>query len=335
MVSGAWPPDVCGVGEYTDRLCNSIESSGLEVKKIKLSFKKFFNELAFLPSNDIDIIHIQYPARGKGYSLFAPLFAILCRFFFINVIVTIHEYTQTHRIRKFLVFILSNFANHVIFTTDYERKRAPLLFKNAKSCVIPIGNNICFNDIETRRQKVSNSIVYFGLIRPNKGLEDFIRLTSLVSLNSYSFSIIGAVEDRFEDYKNLLKAQTGANVIWNLNHPEPIVKKLLLEADYAYLPFPDGATMRRTTLLACLKAGLNVFTTWSTSTEQELTGLVSFVSNVQECELLIKEHSKSANFIDKNSLLDDNRNRFLMQYDWKNVAAKHLAIYDKVMLLDV
>ncbi len=79
LVTGSFPPNICGVGDYTFKLIDnfkkndSIDAHLFYQKNWSLSF--IFNYLKLIRSSSAQIVHFQYPTEGYGYSLL-PLFLI-------------------------------------------------------------------------------------------------------------------------------------------------------------------------------------------------------------------------------------------------------------------
>ncbi len=122
LVSGSWPPQVCGVGDYTQVLSQELAKAGLGVRRFaserfsRLYAPDILNEIA---RSDCDLVHIQYPTVGYGRSLTPSAIARAVRD--RPVIVTLHEYSLFKPYRRAW---FSPFAKHCaarVFTTDEER----------------------------------------------------------------------------------------------------------------------------------------------------------------------------------------------------------------------
>ena len=111
---------------------------------------------------------------------------------------------------------------------------------------------------------------YFGQIRPGKGLEDFISLcTSFSPSNEYNISIIGSVPDGYKEYSQQLLTSKVLNSIpkmqiWLSESPDS-VSRLLSNIKCLYLPFPDGFSLKRGSLLAGAINGCQIITTYPTT----------------------------------------------------------------------
>lgn len=94
MVSGSWPPEACGVGDYTERLCRALEESGISVNRFhdpRLSQLYARGTIDRVANVACDLVHIQYPTAGYGRSCIPAALPSAVRD--KPVIVTLHEYS--------------------------------------------------------------------------------------------------------------------------------------------------------------------------------------------------------------------------------------------------
>jgi len=271
MVTGSYPPEFCGVGAYTENLVRHLRSLGLHVtvasKGPWLGIQAVRNVLN-LRKMPTDLIHIQYPAVGFGQGLAAQILCLLSK----KSIVTIHEASQVHFLRRLALIPFLLRARHVIFTNEFERNYArrfcPWLLR--KSSVIPLGSSI---EGRPSADKTENRIVHFGLIRPQKGIEDVLEAArlSLSQNENLRFLIVGTPDANSFDYSESLKRQSvGLPIEWQGSLTDEQVASLLSRTRFGYMPFPDGATERRTSLLALYANGVVVTTTSSKMTSPEM-----------------------------------------------------------------
>jgi glycosyltransferase involved in cell wall biosynthesis len=158
-------------------------------------------------------------------------------------------------------------ADRLVFATDYE---AAAFGAAPRSPVIPIGSNVPTHPGEPKRD--TDTVLYFGQIRPDKGIEDFIALAALSTSagEPTRFVVIGSAPPRWHGYRAALRAQSPANVHWMEDAPLPAVAQAMATAWAAFLPFPDGAGLRRGSLLAALSNGLPVVAPFGPSTTEAL-----------------------------------------------------------------
>lgn len=318
MITGSYPPDFCGVGDYTKTLVENLSDS-YKVSVLKLNFMNFWSSV-FL-AKKYDIIHIQYPTVGYGYSLTPHFYSI-----FVKSTVTIHEFTQINSLRRFSIALFS-LRSKVILTNDFEFNALIKAFPwtGSRSHVIPIGSSIPSKNIfddEKRKER----IVYFGLIRPNKGIEEFLELKRLALKQNFQhlgFSLIGGVSDNEVEYsEKVLTECKELGIQLKLNVDPMEVARLLASSKYGYLHFPDGATERRSSLLAMLSSGLVTFTTKSKMTPSSFNDAMIFVEKPKEVlEIILSDPSGSALAKKRASI------GFRKKYDWSNIVERHKSIY--------
>ena len=93
MVSGSWPPEPCGVGDYASRLSDALEDVGIDLLRFggkqALRMRNLHQSLGQVRNLEADIIHLQYPTMAYGRSFAPPLFAMLAE---VPVVVTLHKF---------------------------------------------------------------------------------------------------------------------------------------------------------------------------------------------------------------------------------------------------
>ena len=134
MITGTYPPEICGAGDYTQKILHTQNS-----KKWKLyypqiwSIRSLYEKIREINSLNIDVINLQYPTMGYKRS-FLP--HILCVYYSVfthkSFSVTIHEYTQLSIKAKTAAFFLLLFSNKLIFTNQFELESAAKTVPNLK-----------------------------------------------------------------------------------------------------------------------------------------------------------------------------------------------------------
>ena len=330
MICGTWPPSPCGVGDYTEHLARSLENTDVAVDRIGVEDKSEIQKILTLKRSvsrtDHDVIHVQYPSVGYGRSIapcLVPYFAKST-----PVIVTIHEYKNFHLLRRpwFLPYAYATRGRIFTNRTEHSYFNATLRPSPANEKILPIPSNIPRAPQRCRRPK---SVCMFTLLTPHKGIEDFLSLANDPRVaGDFTFSLIGAVTKSNSDYADhIVRAAKTANVNTHLNLNEEDVSLLLAAHQYGYMPYPDGATEKRGSLLAGLANGLVILTTHSKITSQELERCtVRVTSPADAAGKLIdleSEPSQIADFRQRSS-----------QYrvpDWDELARQHVAFYEAVL----
>ena len=239
---------------------------------------------AVLEHNRPDILHIQYQTGAYGMHPAINLLPWRLRRLRRrpHVIVTAHDlllpylFPKAGPLRRWVTRRLLADADAVIATNEQDYAQIDRERSNVLD-LIPIGSNIAVAPPPSYDRAawraglhVANDqtlLAYFGLISHTKGLG--VLLDALVRLPpNIRLLVIGgaasAPEDRAyaERIQQRIAAHGLASRVTITGHcPAEQVSAHLLAADLAALPFSDGASFRRGSLLAALAHGLPTVTT--------------------------------------------------------------------------
>ncbi|MFS4461097.1 hypothetical protein [Bdellovibrio sp. HCB2-146] len=326
MIAGSYPPDICGVGDYSEKLVHALEAKGLEVEVFRQIDLETNKHIASKIRDPKTICHIQYPAQGFGKKMNVQWVSMLAR----NSVVTIHEYSQSKFLRKLAEIPFFVTSKKLIFTNQYELAEVRDLFPfvAGKSTVIPISSNIPYPGSTNNVGR--NGLLFFGLIRPNKGLEEYLECVSqLVSRGiNMPFVIFGAVPLGQEEYYRAMRNKSERLPIeWSVNKSSEEVSKGMLAAQFAYLSYPDGLTERRGSFLASLFHDLKVLSNSGSATPAELMETFIDVATptmaAEKIEFLFKAGVSSI----EDHAVRAAKNRF----SWEAIADKHLHLYESLL----
>lgn len=327
LLSGPCPSGVCGVGDYTARLAEALGQAGLDVRVIEAGDWRVRGALRTRKSlQEYDLVHIQYPTLGFGYKL-GPQTLSLLR----SCVVTLHEASQRRILRKLSVLPFLLGPKHVIFTSDFEKQyvTAKTPWVARISSVIAVPSSIMVFPEE--RPRAFSEIVYFGLILPRKGLEQVVELSQLIRSNGLTLKVRIIGKPRPESiayFEKLRSATRELPVIWDLGLSEEQVAERLASSSVAYLPFPDGASERRTSLKAALANGVAVITTHGPHTSEAMKCFLRFSRSPQEALGAALSLFESP---DERARLARNAGLYLQQCTWEQVAELHLAVYQNLL----
>lgn len=264
VVSGSYPPDTCGVGDYTYNLVCSTTAVASKWNlytsrdwSLRSIFKRIRDMRAFSP----DVIFMQSPTMGYGWSLVPH---IITAFFSCcastKYVVTLHEFTQLSLKARLASVIMLLTANYVIFTNETDRQNAIRYFTRLRkrSSVIKIYSNIQKVNELKRPDQRQFDLINFGHIRPGKGLEDYLQVVRELRRqgNPIKAILVGQVPKGYEAYYEQIAetcARLSVPIFLNLSDEE--VATILNDCKIAYLPFPDGISERRGSFLAAASNG--------------------------------------------------------------------------------
>jgi glycosyltransferase involved in cell wall biosynthesis len=329
LITGSYPPDVCGTADYSAQLERYLGEAGVAVEVFSGKRWTVQNAPALVRHIDQlepDIVHMQYPTTGYGWKLGPQVMGLLQ-----PMVLTLHEASQGHVLRQLSLYPFTLRSKKIIFTNEYEQTFvqhiAPWI--KTRSTLIPIGSNILPTSFLGAR--TARVITYFGLIRPEKGLEQVIELGYLLKQQSqdWRIRIVGIVMPGWEGYFQKLRAQsTNLSIEWELGLEGDALSKMLASTDIAYVPFPDGASERRSSLIALLTLGAAIVTTNGPHTPAAMKKAVLFATSPAEAVSHVED--LVSNVAQKN-LLQLRARTYAARFAWDRIAADHIAIYEDVL----
>lgn len=234
----------------------------------------------FIASINPDVVHVVYPGRAYGYGLAPILTPYIARAVGLPSVLTLHEFKMARLLRKLADIALMLPMHAILVPSASERDAIARCNRNlaSKVMVSTAGPTIrpqwLSEDerIALRHQlgigADAFAIAYFGFIHPHKGTKHAIEVFARVSerLSNVWLIVIGAFEpalDRYHAVIHQLAIDLSINerIRWMGAQPPQRVSHLLQICDVALLPFPDGASTRRGTLIVSIQHGLPVITT--------------------------------------------------------------------------
>ncbi len=331
-MTGSLPPDVCGVGEYANALLKSLDGQPITTSLFytrNWSISSLLRYASRIRRSGAKLLNIQYPTQGYGWSIVPQLLCVLVKP--IKTVITLHEFSNRSFKAKLASYLFFFFSDYFIFTVDHERdvssRLAPWI--RSKSCVIPLASNIPIH----YSHAAEVDIVYFGHIRPSKGLEEFIEtVNSIRNKRRYRIQVIGQIVQGFDSYTaGILEEVKALGVEIILNRSSTEVSYLLSRARVALLPFPDGFSLRRGSALASMSNGALLVTTPPPNrpieldkiciTSSKTTGLAEVVITVLD-NYALYEHIRVAGC------------QFARSFSWETVAAMYIQQMKKLTLYE-
>lgn len=337
MICGSWPPQLCGVGDYSKILADKLEDKNLEIYKIKnISWEwSARREIeAKIRAANPDIVHIQYPSRGFGASRIPAWLVFRLRN--LPTVVTLHEYSAQVGDPIFGLiprgmphYIPFSCADALVFSSDYESRQLARVIPwvRNRSHIIPIASNVGRGANKVRKEV----IVHFGQVCPGKGLERFIEFSALINKHSSSYEslLLGSVPQGHETWaKNLLSSAPTSGFTYYGGLEASDIADYLATSRYAYLPYPDGASAKRGSLLACLLNGVIVITKHSDITPDWIREVTLHADNPDHAMRIILD-------IETNIECQDELSRKAASsaalFDWNLIASKHIHLYSNLL----
>jgi len=298
-----------------------------------------------------NLLHIQYPGTGYGRAPFVNLLPPLIRAArpSIKIVSTLHEFGNL-RLRAKLRLLPGILASHKIIIVDagYERSlRAAYAPLSRKLVCIPVGPNVepqlprPAGGLNILRQRLGIGrtapvISFFGIIRGGKGIVFLVRAFCqlLRRRPSAKLLLIGHVhEGYFRTHIASLALQLGITehiVLTGSCHSEQLSEYLSI-SDVCVLPFEDGASTRRSSLILAIAHELPIVTT---PPKSAFPGLANGVN------VVLVEHGNVGQLCDEvDALIGDvvlrdriKQNVALLKqrYSWANIAKETADLYRSV-----
>lgn len=369
FVTGEYPPLQGGIGAHVDVLSRVMTGQGHDIfifseqraqqqhDNIPLTAferdwgygaQRAINQWA--KTHHLDIVNLHFQTAAFAMS---PWVHFMPRFVEQPFVTTFHDlrfpylFPKAGRLRDWIVMHLAKASDGVIVTNheDYTRvKHLPCVE------VIPIGSSILADippdfDRASWRAKVKASedhflLAHFGFINHSKGVDTLLR--ALASLNNPCIKLL-MVGGRTgtADPTNATYADTIDALIADLNLSEQIawtgfvddsgVSAYLRAADAVALPFRDGASYRRSSLMAVIHHGCAIITTQPAHD----------ISAFNDDNMLLVPPENPAALADAirtlqttpslQTQLREGTEQLKREFDWQTIADNTLALFERVI----
>lgn len=237
-----------------------------------------------------DVVNIQYQAAAYSMKLPIHVLPLLIRRTDpqIRVVVTYHDllvpylFRGAGPLRRWAVDQLARSGHGAILTNEEDARRLGSRLPQVTQRTIPIGSNIApvrpanYDREEWRRRWGISphqlTLVYFGFLNQSKGGEDLVEALGQLRERGHDVVLlmvggkVGASDSTNYAYLSQVEAQIEAReltdrVVWTDFLPQAEVSATLWAADICVLPYRDGVSTRRGTLMAALAHGLPIVTT--------------------------------------------------------------------------
>jgi len=384
LVSGEFPPQQGGVGDYTRELARELARRGIGVcivtsdsereakiaaaneEQYVLSFTNFrkWRSLGTVDklTQDCDIVHIQYQAAAYGMK--SPIH-VLPRYLRQRqakrrVVVTYHDlrvpylFPKAGSLRQRAVYYLGKSADRIVVTNQEDRMAlAQNLKDTSRVKLIPIGSNIdagarkLDNRAGTRRSLgVADSetlLCYFGFLNASKGGETLMRVLAELMRTGYAVRLLmlggetGVSDPTNAAYAQKVKAlgvELGVSerIIWAGYRPSTEVSALWHASDIALLPYEDGVSLRRGTLMAALAHSMPIVSTKPrTAIEQLCNGENIALSAAGDAEGLARTVSALIEAPERRQQLAQAAGKLATEFAWPRIVDQHLELYQELL----
>lgn len=301
LISGEYPPMQGGVGAYSRILAHELVTQGIEsihilsgpeaeetsssVQLSRITGKWGPNSLrrarSWARENHLDVINLQFETAAYGMSPWVHFLPEALGN--IPLVTTFHDllfpylFPKAGPLRPWIVRRLARTSTGVIATNHEDLTRLSDL-PNAR--LIPIGSNIPSTPLDfeadTYRAKVgadkqTSLIGYFGFMNHSKGVDTLLEAIATICQNDENVRLLMIGGRTGSDPANAAYADQIDALINRLGLAEFIhwtgfvhdleVSSYIAACDLVVLPFRDGASYRRGSLMAAISLGAPTITT--------------------------------------------------------------------------
>lgn len=313
----------------------------------------------------LDIVNFQFETAAYQMSGFVHFIPDVLK---IPVVTTFHDlyvpylFPKAGKIRDKILMHLAKASNGIVVTNAEDMKQLKYL-PSVK--LVPIGSNILTGlpknfDRETYRKEVNAKphdflIGNFGFINHSKGVETLLEdVAAIRAHHNYPLKIvmIGG-QTGTSDPNNVIYLKTIKQRIQDLGLQDYIhwtgfvddkeVSAYLRACDIIALPFRDGASYRRGSLMAAIHHGCAIITTKPT------THIPLFVDGVNM--LLCPSHDLAENTpqfrhitpqilalyrdVDLREKLQQGAKELSKHFDWGNITREYIAFFESILGVSV
>jgi glycosyltransferase involved in cell wall biosynthesis len=327
---GEEKPNHCGVRDYSVRLADALAGIGITAivsaspswgTRASLSFFRHLRQMNY------DIVHIQYPSIGFKWSLWPHCAGCLTSY--KKSLVTIHEYSGLPSLQRFSIHLFRWTAAQILFTTEFEAAMfgKTLGKRGTPQQIVPIGSNVPKYSTDLARDL---NVIYFGQIRPNRGIEEFIALARLSFGLSrpFGFLVVGSVPRKHSEYYQMIRTEAPSRVQWLIDLESDDVAKVMASSLAAYLPFPDGASFRRGSMLAAMMNGLPVITRSGAATAPDLLDSVMIATQPGEALAQLESLCTRREY---GRAKASHAQTLVRGFSWEEIARRHAEIYNAML----
>ena len=299
LVSAEFPPAIGGVGDHTARLAQELARAGHAVDVLtsatpsaaptdgvrvwrevrRWDVRIWWQVPRVARRRDWDVLHIQY--QPAAYALHGAINILpwAARHALPAVVTTFHDlrfpylFPKAGPLRSAAVGALAKGSDAVIAVSDddlpqlrhWRGGRPPETTRH-----IPLGDQLDaeLHPNDSRHTWDAPLVAYFGLMNESKGVLDLVE--AIASLDRVHLVMIGetlgAADPTNEAYLRAVQSRVASlglerRVHWTGFASPREVGRWLEVADVVALPFTDGASLRRTSLIAAWRRGRPVVTT--------------------------------------------------------------------------
>lgn len=368
IITGEFPPQQGGVGAYSDILSRQLAELGSQI--FVFSDSRSQTQSAQVPvatpitswglraiplirrwisDNRLQIVNIQYQTAAYRMS---PWIHFLPDLLPVPVVTTFHDlrypylFPKAGRLRDWIVMHLAARSAGAI-TTNYEDDTR--LQHLSMRHLIPIGSNILtplpehYSRQEWRQRANCPDqgflLAYFGFINHSKGVDSLLHALSklppqcrLLMIGDRTGTADTTNEQHAQSIEQLIsRLNLEERITWTGYVSEPEVAAYLSAADAVVLPFRDGASFRRGSLMAAIQYACPTITTFPAIPSPLIHPDTMVLVEPDQPDQLATAITDLMDHPERLSQLRQNMRSLHSHFDWKQIAQETVAFLQAVL----
>jgi glycosyltransferase involved in cell wall biosynthesis len=291
IITGEYPPMQGGVGAFSQIIAHTWQAQGHSVRvyadaravdaRVPITAAQGWGAAMLARvrawARGVDVVNLQFQTAAFGMSPWVHALPWTLRGV-APVVTTFHDlrfpylFPKAGPLRDAVVMALARHSAACISTNHEDAARLAHLPQHR---MIPIGSNILPSDahpaIDTFGSADGRMLVYFGFLNHSKGVETLLEALAILRLRApYQLVMIGDKHGSSDPtnaaYARTIEAQIARlglaqAVHWTGFVAPDMAAAYLAAAQAVVLPFADGASFRRGTLMAAIQHGAAIVTT--------------------------------------------------------------------------
>lgn len=304
---------------------------------------------------DLNVLNVQYQAAAFNMRVPAINLAPWRLKGLATTVVTFHDlrvpylFPKAGRLRTFVVRLAAKTSHGIIVTNNADRETvAGWTLDKTKVIEIPIGSNIAVHSVTSEvvrdaRRALGLSdeaflLGYFGFLNPSKGADLLVKALEQLEWNVHLVFIGGRTGSSDRQTNEQFVAQVDREMerggLSDRVHltgflPDKEASTYLQAADLMVLPYRDGASLRRGTLMAALAHGRPVISTKPETTVPELDhGKNIWLVERNHTQALAEAIKKVRHDAALRVKLAAGAKRLSREFSWDAIAARTISFYE-------
>lgn len=319
LIASTLPPVNCGIGIHAHLLAQALREAGAHVELVTPPSRP-----TFAPGT---VCHIQYPGVLYGH-MWVVAQAIRAKRAGARVVVTIHEYTSLRR-HRVVAEALAALSDRLIFTTSAEAAAYAQWHPRRSTEVITPASLIP----ETESGAIDRRLVInFGLLTHNAYRYNFLAdMMTFLRPAGFRLRVVGGT---YPDARDALDSAKGAMrlrgvedlVDFVVDTPSETLPQVLKDGVVGVLPYHDGVSLRRSTLLGLMASGVPVVTNEGLFTPDSFKdgATVLFAHSPADAATAVQKICSDDGL---RLRLQDAGRRFVHVLSWGSIARRTLEVY--------